>query len=118
MRTIDRIFGWLMLVSALLHCIGTIAAHLPQSETLWSMGSGLAELLLGYINVMRANRPGDCQLAWASVVGCVGWLVLIVGFARLIHSFTDFRVLIQAVVTLVLLAFSVRSAMVKPTATC
>lgn len=108
-RTIDRIFGWLMVVSALLHCIGTLSAHLSAGETLWSLGAGLAEALLAALNLLRAGRAADRTLAAVSLAGCVGWLALTVGFANLIHNFADFRVLIQAGVTLVLLFFSARA---------
>jgi hypothetical protein len=107
----DRIFGWLMVVSALLHCMGTLRAHAGEDVTLWSLGAGLGELLLAAVNLLRVGRPGDRTLAWVSFVGCLGWLVLIAGFAHLIHSFTDFRVLIQGVITLVLAVMSARGAL-------
>jgi hypothetical protein len=110
-RIFDRIFGWLMVVGGLLHCMGTLQAHLGEDVTLWSLGAGLGELLLAAINLMRVERPADRTLAWVSFGGCLGWLVVIAGFAHLIHSFVDFRVAIQGVITLVLAVMSARSAL-------
>ncbi|MFL6429682.1 MAG: hypothetical protein ACJ71S_15665 [Acidobacteriaceae bacterium] len=111
MRIVDRIFGWLMVLAALLHCMGTLTAHLGEDVTLWSLGAGLGELLLAAINLMRVGRPADRALAWVSFAGCLGWLVVIAGFAHLIHSFVDFRVVIQGVITLVLAVMSARGAL-------
>ncbi len=71
-RTIDRVFGWLMVVGALLHCMGTLTAHLGEDVTLWSLGAGLGELLLAAINLMRVGRPADRTLAWVSFRGLPG----------------------------------------------
>jgi hypothetical protein len=116
MRIVDRIFGWLMVVAALLHCIGTLTAHLSEDMTLWSLGAGLGELLLASINLMRVGSAGGSHTAWVSFAGCLGWLVVIAGFAHLIHSFVDLRVAIQGVVTLMLAVMSARSTLRTSTA--
>jgi hypothetical protein len=111
LRTLDRICGWLMVVGALMHSIATLTAHVSQAETLWSLGSGLGELLLAALNLLRAGRPGDRTLAAVSFLGCLGQLVLIAGFAHLIQSYTDPRVLIQSLITLVLAVMSARDVL-------
>lgn len=110
MRMFDRIFGWLMVVAALLHSFGAWSAYRSQHEMLlWSLAAGLAELYLAGMNLIRAERRHDLSLARLCVAGNVTWLVVVICFAGLIGHFLDPRVLIQFVVTAVLLAMSLRA---------
>ncbi len=66
MRITDKIFGWLLLLSSLLHGWGSWMHYHAQPEMLlWAEGAGLAGMLVAALNLMRANRPQDRTLAWA-----------------------------------------------------
>jgi hypothetical protein len=62
---------------------------------LWSLSATVAGLLLAGINLLRAGRPNDYNLAWLSFAGCLAWIGMAIAFGRLIGNFFDFRVLIQ-----------------------
>lgn len=114
MHTADRVFGWLMVVSAALHCVGTFAAHLSAETTLWALAAGLGELLLAALNLLRAGRPADRTLASVTLAGNLGWLIVVLAFGRLVGNYADYRVLIQGAVTLVLLGMSMRTLRARP----
>jgi hypothetical protein len=110
MRTVDRIFGWLMVVAALLHTLGSWLVYRSQHELLlWSLAATLAELYLAGMNLIRAERRHDLVLARLCVAGNLSWLVVVLCFARLIGHFFDARVLVQFVITATLLALSLRA---------
>lgn len=112
MRITDKIFGWLLLLSSLLHGWGSWMHYHAQPEMLlWAEGAGLAGMLVAALNLMRANRPQDRTLAWVSLLGCLGWLALAVDFGRLVGSLLDFRAAIHIVLALVLAAMSLRTAL-------
>jgi hypothetical protein len=110
MRTVDRIFGWLMVVAAILHCVGSYSVYHSQHDVLlWAYCSGLAELYLAAMNLMRAERRHDLVLARVCVAGNIAWLGVVFAFAMLIGHLLDVRVLIQVGITVVLLWMSARS---------
>ena len=110
MKVLDRVLGFLMIVSALLHCAGSFAAYKDQPMALlWAVSGGLAEILLAALNLLRAGRPHDRPLASVTLAGNVAWLVLIAVFGELIHNLLDFRVIVQAVITIALIAMSLRT---------
>jgi hypothetical protein len=118
-RTLDRIFGWLMvalgfgqLLTVFLLGLGRFtigpATNVREPYLLIAgTGMSLAVLLLGACNLMRADRPHDTTLAWVCVAGNVGWLAIMLTYAmtlpgRLIPA-------THGVVTLVLLVLSLRT---------
>jgi len=110
MRMLDRIFGWLMVVAALLHLVGSFKLYHAQHEVLlWAVCAGLAELYLAAMNLMRAERRHDLTLARVCFAGNLAWLGVVIAFAIQIGHLLDMRVLIQATITVVLLALSARS---------
>ncbi|HEY0759678.1 MAG TPA: hypothetical protein VGD59_10530 [Acidisarcina sp.] len=110
MRTLDRVFGCLMIVGALGHAMGSYAAYKTQAMALlWALSASFAELLLAALNLLRAGRPGDGKLAAVTLAGNLAQMVLVYTFGRLIGNVFDFRVLIQGGVTLVLIIMSVRT---------
>lgn len=110
MRTLDRVFGWLMVLSALLHSIGSWLGYRTQHELLlWSLAASVAELYLAGMNLIRAERRHDIVLARFCVAGNLAWLAIIAGFAALIGKVLDPRVLIQGTVAFVLLLLSMRT---------
>jgi hypothetical protein len=110
MRMVDRIFGWLMVATALLHSYSAWSAYHSQHELLlWSLAAGLAQLYLAGMNLIRAERRHDLSLARLCVAGNLTWLVVVICYAGLIGHFFDPRVLIPFVVTTALLGLSTRA---------
>jgi hypothetical protein len=110
MRTIDRIFGWLMVLAALQHSVGAWSAYRSQHELLfWALASGLAEFYLAGMNLIRAERRHDLALARLCVAGNLTWLVVILFFAGVVSHFSDPRVLVQCAITGTLLLLSMRA---------
>jgi peptidoglycan/LPS O-acetylase OafA/YrhL len=108
-RTLDRIFGWLMVALGFAQLALQFAttSHSDPERLMLGAGLCLAELLLGACNLMRAERPHDITLARVCVAGNVAWLALM-----LIYAFTLNGHLVPAVqgaVTLILLALSLRT---------
>lgn len=110
MKTVDYVFGWLLVVASLMHGAGSVVAYRHKPELLlWAEAATLAGLLLAAINLLRAGRHGDRVLAWVSCAGCVGWIVVAFGFGRLVGTFFDPRAVSHEAIALVLLVFSFRS---------
>ncbi len=52
MRTVDRIFGWLLILGACGHTVGTLLwAPFMGDVFIWSLGSSVAAALLGVLNI-------------------------------------------------------------------
>jgi hypothetical protein len=110
MRMLDRIFGWLMVVAALLHCYGSwLSYHADHMTLLWALSGGIAEIYLAAMNLVRAERRHDLVIARLCVFGNLAWLAVICCFAIQIGHFFDVRVLIQFTVTFALLLLSLRA---------
>jgi len=111
MKTIDRVFGWILVLGAFLHAIGSVVAlrHDP-GVLVWALSGSLAALLVAALNLMRVNRPGDRTLAWVSAAGSLAWTLVAVGFGASIGHVLDPRALYHAIAGIVLAAFSVRTA--------
>lgn len=110
MKTVDYVFGWLLVLASLMHGAGSVAAYRHKPELLlWAEAATLASLLLAAINLLRAGRPGDHTLAWVSCAGCAGWILVAFGFGRLVGTLLDPRAVSHEAITLVLLVFSFRS---------
>lgn len=111
MNPIDRTFGWLLVISSVLHAFGSCSAYKGRHEILlWALSATLAGLLLAALNLLRIGRPGDRALAWISFFGCVGWLAIVLAFGAVIGHMLDLRVIALTVITVVLAIFSLRSA--------
>jgi len=114
MRTIDRTFGWLLVIASLMHSAGSYMVYQHKPELLlWSEAAGLAGLLLAGLNLLRAGRPLDRALGWVSFAGCLGWLAVAFGFGVVVGNLLDPRLLVHVIVTLVLAFMSLRTAMRK-----
>ncbi len=115
MKTVDRVFGSLLVASTLMHCVGCLMAflHTNPDMLLWTEGAGIGGLLLAAVNLLRVNRPQDYALAWVSAAGCVAWIILVVAFGVRIGNIFYPRALIHSLVALALLGFSLRTAMGK-----
>jgi peptidoglycan/LPS O-acetylase OafA/YrhL len=107
---IDRIAGWLLLIGALLHGYGSYLAYPSLSSTLvWALSGSVAALLLAGINLLRVNRPNDRPLAWICLAGCLLWIGIVCAFAATLPNPIDPRPVYHLIVSLVLVAFSLRT---------
>lgn len=112
MKTLDRIFGLLLVVASLMHSLGSYLVYRHKPELmLWALGTGLAGLLLAGMNLLRAGRPQDRALGWMCFAGGLGWLGVAVGFGAVVGNYLDPRLVIHAAITLVLTGMSLRTAM-------
>jgi hypothetical protein len=115
MQAIDRVFGVLLGIGAILHGIGTWAAfHTQPVSLLWAWSASFAVLLLAAINLLRTMRPGDAALAWICFAGCLTWMGFSLWLGALVHNFLDFRPLIHIILAAVLAVFSLRAAVRTP----
>jgi hypothetical protein len=111
-RTIDRAFGWLLVLGGLLHAVGSVKGLANRPDVLvWALSGSLAALLLAAINLMRVNRPDDRPLAWVSTAGSIAWGCVAVGFGVSIGNLLDPRAFVHAANAAALAGFSVRTAL-------
>jgi hypothetical protein len=111
-RTVDTIFGILLLIGAILHSYGTFIGYAPGSEIfVWSLAGSLAAALIAVLNLLRSRRPADRPLAWICLVSSLCWVGVALAFGRAIGNIADPRVLWHAVAALVLAGFSLRTLM-------
>ena len=110
MRTVDRIFGWMMVVAALLQCFGAIHNdwHWDRNVSLLAVGTESSQLLLGALNLVRAERRHDLVLARLCVFGNLLWIAIIVAYIAIHHAHYLFTLSNLAIV-LGLLLLSMRS---------
>ena len=117
MKSLDRSFGWLLVVNGLVHALGAWNAnHGKPDILLWALTGSLAALLIAAMNLLRAERPHDRPLAWVSLAGCIAWLTVALTVGKLVGNFLDVRVVSNALNAAVLAAMSIRSLRVAPLA--
>jgi len=115
MKIVDRVFGYLLVLGALGHTIGTIVWLKPMSDLfVWSLGAALAGFVLGALNIVRAGRPGDRAVAAIATVGTAAWMFLALTFGISIHHVSDPRPLSHIIISLVLVLFGIRSLTLTP----
>jgi hypothetical protein len=111
MKTIDRVFGWLLVVGAILHSIGSLVALRGNPGVLvWALSGSLAALLVAALNLMRVNRPADRTLAWVCAAGSIAWTLVAIGFGASVGNVLDPRALYHTIAGAALAVFSVRTA--------
>ncbi len=107
LKTADRIFGLLLILAACGHTVGTILWTQPMSGVfIWSLGSSLAALLLGTLNIVRAGRPDDKTLAIITLIGTACWAAVAFAFGKSIGNVLDPRPLSHVIISLVLVVLS------------
>jgi membrane protein DedA with SNARE-associated domain len=110
LKTIDHIFGWLLILGSAGHTVGTVLWTEPMSGIfIWSLGATLAGALLGVLNLVRAGRPRDRTLALITTIGTALWAALALTFGFSIHNVLDPRPMIHFIVSVVLVIFGVRT---------
>jgi hypothetical protein len=106
LRIIDRVFGYLLVLASCGHTVGTILWTKPMSSVfIWSLGSSLAGLLLGTLNIVRAGRNDDKTLAIITVLGTACWALVTFGFGKSIGNVFDPRPLGHVIISSVLVIF-------------
>ena len=85
------------------------AIHSPSLVLLRSLDAGFAQLLLGTVNLVRAERRHDLVLARICVIGNLCWLASTIAATVLLRPVATIPLLLQSVVCLVLLVLSMRS---------
>ena len=108
LKTIDRIFGVLLVLAACGHIGGTMM-WLPawSGMWVWSLGAALAGLLLGALNIIRAGRPDDTTIALVAVIGTACWILNALAFGKSIGNLLDPRVAGHVVISSVLVVFGI-----------
>ena len=107
-KTVDRIFGWLLVLGSGGHTVGTLLWTQPMSGIfIWSLGSSLAAALLGVLNIVRAGRPQDKTLAVITAIGTGCWALVALGFGLSIGNVLDPRPASHFIIAVVLVVFSV-----------
>jgi hypothetical protein len=110
MKMADRIFGTMLILASCGHAAGTILAYPAMSPIfVWSLGSSLAGVLLGILNLLRAGRPWDRPLAAITVLGSFAWIFVAIGFGVSINKVLDSRVMGHAVIAAALVIFGVKT---------
>lgn len=111
-KALDQALSVLLMLGAVGHTFGSFKTYGAQPIVLlWALSASVLCVLLGAINLLRANRPQDSALAWICVGGLLCWLATTVTFGRLIGNLLDLRIVIFAVISVGLLAFAARSAL-------
>ena len=112
MKTIDRIFAWILVLGGLLHEFGSLRMYAHQPMTmLWSLCAGLLTLLVASVNLLRAARPSDRPLAWISFAGSLALAAATFAAGVLIGNIFDPRPAMHWVTALVLAGFSLKTAL-------
>ena len=110
MKTLDRAFGWLLVVGGLLHAIGAWNAnHAKPDVLLWALTGSLSAFLIAAFNLLRVERPHDRPLAWLSLAGSLAWLAVALSVGELAGNFVDPRVVGNVINAGVLAVMSIRS---------
>lgn len=108
-RTLDRIFGVLLLFGAVLHAFGSLKTYALGTPILvWALSGSLAAGLLAVLNLVRSGRDNDKALAWITFIGCLCWVCLAFAFGSSIGKIADPRILWHVICALALAGFSLR----------
>jgi hypothetical protein len=111
-KSLDRLFGALLLIGSVLHAFGSLAHYpLGSQELVWALSGSLAGGLIAVLNLVRAGRTEDQALTWIAFAASLGWVAVALGFGFAIQSLFDPRVLWHAISALVLAGFCVRTAL-------
>ena len=112
MKVVDRVFGWLLVLGAIMHAIGSFVAVRDKPDLLvWAQAGTLAALLVAALNLLRVSRPGDRTLAWLAAGGSIGWTFVAIGVGASVGNFLNPHVVYHIIVGAALTAFSLRSAL-------
>jgi phosphoglycerol transferase MdoB-like AlkP superfamily enzyme len=111
MKWIDRGLSCLLILGGIGHTFGVIGFYHDPETLFWALTDSVLLFLLAAVNLLRTWRPGDRALAIVTSCASAANLIITLGFARLIGSYADPRVILFAVLSLGLLGFSLRDAL-------
>jgi len=113
-KWIDRFFCGLLALGAAGHLFGTLQlSGVGTSLFVWSLSGVLAAGLLSWLNFLRVARPRDEALAWVTLAGNLGWLLIVLLFGHSLGNYLDFRVLFHGIATAGLVFFSYRTLFIS-----
>ena len=115
MRYLDKGLAILLVINATGHTLGVLRYYHGQPDALfWSLTATVLILLLAAINLLRAARPGDRALAWITTGANGAYAVVVAAFGLyLVHNPFDPRAVVLTLVSLGLMAFSLRTALAR-----
>jgi len=78
MKTLDRVFGWALLVLGCLHTAGSVflMSKNLSFDSAWFFSGGLAVIFGAFLNLIRAYRPPDNVVARISILANLLLLIL------------------------------------------
>jgi hypothetical protein len=69
MKTMDRVFAWILLVLGCIHCAATFVVYKTLTiDAIWFISGGLVMIFGALLNMVRAARPGDRLAAGVSLL--------------------------------------------------
>jgi phosphoglycerol transferase MdoB-like AlkP superfamily enzyme len=103
-KTLDQIFGWLMIGLGVAYCVTSFRIQSLSHLTVWLSGTAVAMIVGGFLNVSRARRSDGLTQAFSVIANCL-ILALAVGLAwpvryHLLHNWQALGILIATVVEL------------------
>jgi len=111
---IDRGLSCLLVLGGIGHTFGVIGFYEDPVTLFWALTDSVLIFLLAAMNLLRTWRPSDRALAILTSCGSAAYLVVSLGFGRIIGSLTDPRVILFAVLSLGLLGFGLRDVIRRP----
>jgi hypothetical protein len=111
MKWIDRGLSCLLILGGIGHTFGVLDFYRDSQTLFWSLTASELIFLLAAINLLRSSRPNDRALATIAACASAAYLMFTLRFGQIIGNITDFRVILFAVITIGLTAFSLRDAM-------
>jgi uncharacterized membrane protein len=110
---VDRVFAvLLMLCAGGGHAVGSVMMYRTQPVILlWALTASVLGVLLGALNLLRSFRGTDRALAWITAAGTFAWGVVSMVFGALIGRPLDPRVVLFEILSVGLVAFSLRVAL-------
>lgn len=111
---IDRGLAIVFALGGVGHTFGVMDYYKAQPDALfWSLTASLLMFLLAALNLLRSWRPGDRALAILCACAMAGYLVVTYRFGVLVGDMVDPRVIGFGIITLGLIGFSLRGAMLR-----
>lgn len=112
---IDRGLSCLLILGGIGHTFGVIGFYQDPVTLFWALTASVLIFLLAAINLLRTWRPADRALAILASCGSAAYLIISLGFGRVIGSVTDPRVILFVLLSIGLLGFGLRDVLRRST---